>query len=170
MSDQNNGFDSRLIIKSSSPRVFHLKSEKKIKLEEQVALDSQNQLVEQFKQQENIKKIETMDEPENKGKSSNSTNSKNSDLLENSLNASSLWASTENSFVQVTEKLLHRGIQTDYLNTNTNVNNNNNNNNGNNTLASINNKTPTTVLMLTHPNIPRVSTAFEVVVKHSKQP
>ena len=104
MSKLANGLNSTAPVKSQSPRVFYIKSEKKLKLENNSNNMSEN----------------GMEDVEATSKSnslvvSKPVSSKGTDLLENS---SSLWTSTENSFVQVTEKLLHRGIQTDYLNNN----------------------------------------------------
>lgn len=111
MSRQNdNDFlsSSQQTLKSPSPRVYCIQSEKKIKLE-------------------NGQITDTVDEPEDSLTDPSSLtqssrdfkvklNGKSIELLDNSLNSSTMWTSTENSFVQVTDKLLHRGIQTDYAN------------------------------------------------------
>ncbi len=98
MSD-NDFLISTQVLKTPSPRVFFIQSEKKIKLEKNSA---------------------DMTEDIEDSPSSNANNLmvkiNRKDLMENSLNSSSLWTSTENSFVQVTDKLLHRGIQTEQSN------------------------------------------------------
>jgi hypothetical protein len=147
MSIKRNGLLAveKTIVQSHSPRIYFMKSEKKIKLEPFEATTPNSQKEFAFK-------AEDMEEQANAAGSSSKSGA---DLLENSLNSSSLWASTENSFVQVTDKLLHRGIQTDYMSN-----------------AKV--VAPPSHLALPQPhqiNIPRVSSAFDMVVKHpAKQP
>ena len=127
--------------KSPTPRVFLNNSEKKLKLED-----------EEHKEDTTVKEP---DEPLDPNSQSNSNlkiklNGKDVDLMDSSLNSSSLWTSTENSFVQVTDKLLHRGIQTDYLN--------------NANAQSGRSKTPSAGLMMSHSNsISAPSANFDMI-------
>ena len=111
--------DNKATSNTPSPQVASDNSEKKIKLDENAAL------TESITESKNDLENDQLSESYNPQTNSNlkiKLNGKDVDLLESSLNSSSLWTSTENSFVQVTDKLLHRGIQTDYLNnTNTNI-------------------------------------------------
>ena len=133
MSKLANGLNSPTPVKTQSPRVFYIKSEKKLKLENNTMSENGMEDVETSKSNSLM-----VGKP---------ASSKGTDLLENS---SSLWTSTENSFVQVTEKLLHRGIQTDYLNNNHLLMGNLN--------ANLSTKAPTNSSNLNAP-------AFEMVLK-----
>lgn len=130
--------------KSPTPRVFLNNSEKKLKLEDG-----------EQKEEVTVKAIDESLDPNSQSNSNLKVklNGKDVDLMDSSLNSSSLWTSTENSFVQVTDKLLHRGIQTDYLN-NANAQN----------VEIRRSKTPTTALMMSHSNsISAPSANFEMI-------
>jgi len=101
---ENDFLSSSQTLKSPSPRVYFIQSEKKIKLEQAANMTESVQV--------------DMEDPLNSKSNGSSllTKVNGKDLMESSLNSSALWTSTENSFVQVTDKLLHRGIQTDQAN------------------------------------------------------
>jgi hypothetical protein len=101
---ENDFLSSSQTLKSPSPRVYFIQSEKKIKLEQSANMTEGGQV--------------DMEDPLNSKSNGSSSLIKvnGKDLMESSLNSSALWTSTENSFVQVTDKLLHRGIQTDQAN------------------------------------------------------
>ncbi len=101
---ENDFLSSSQTLKSPSPRVYFIQSEKKIKLEQSANMTEGGQV--------------DMEDPLNSKSNGSSSLIKvnGKDLMESSLNSSALWTSTENSFVQVTDKLLPRGIQTDQAN------------------------------------------------------
>lgn len=118
--------DKQPLSNTVSPTVIN--AEKKMKLENSDGSKHSDQ-------SEGDMAIETSPEPVDSAKTkSSASKATGTDLTENSLNSSAMWTSTENSFVQVNDKLLHRGIQTEreaYVNNNGNNNNNNFNKNNN---------------------------------------
>ncbi len=105
-------------------------------------------------------KLEASPEPADSAKAdSGKAKANGTEFHENSLTSSVMWTSTENSFVQVNDKMLHRGIQTEQTangivnnanntNTTTTTTNINNNNNNKNQLSNMNNN----MLSLSFPN------------------
>lgn len=93
--------DKQPLSNTVSPTV--ISAEKKMKLESSDASRQGDQ------------EGEGLESAADSGQSSKNSVSKatGTELTENSLNSSAMWTSTENSFVQVNDKLLHRGIQTE---------------------------------------------------------
>lgn len=93
--------DKQPLSNTVSPTIIN--AEKKMKLEDSDA------------SKQGDREGESLESPVDSAQSSKNSASKatGTELAENSLNSSAMWTSTENSFVQVNDKLLHRGIQTE---------------------------------------------------------